>query len=149
MTVEEGPAGRTPVEALRELSRMAHTALQDPHSTRALWASRVAEVADGALAQDGFEPSEFANVAADAGMKAIIDWLAAHGAEARHIFIVLDLEPDSTPDAEAENATMAGHGYEGPEELFEELLDHARQVGESLGIQVNVVTAPHRVGGQG
>lgn len=98
---------------------------------------------------ESFEPSEFANVAADAGMKGIEAFLALHGARARHIFIVLDIDPATMPDPSAENGTMAGQGYDGPEEVFEELLDHARQVGAEMGVQVNIVTAPHRIGGQG
>lgn len=96
--------------------------------------------------EHGFGPREFANAAASAGMKAMTEFLAEHDAEARHIFVVLDIDPFGLP-ADSPNAAVAGHGYGSAEDLFIELLSHARRVGAEVGLTVTLMTGP--VGGEG
>lgn len=94
----------------------------------------MAEVLD-----DGETPVALVDQAAKEAFDTVKAVLGRVGGKARHIFIVIDGE--DLPEGEI-NATLAGHNYDGPEDLFAELLDHAEQVGRKIGASVNVLRTP-------
>lgn len=86
--------------------------------------------------QDRAEPVNLIEQAAAAGMDAIAQRLAQAGP----VRIVVCVQAENPPPGEL-NAVTTGHGIMGTGEVVSILLEHARECGVALGLDVKVLTA--------
>lgn len=89
-------------------------------------------------------PKTLVDRAADEAMKAAERHLNEHGAEPRHMLVIIDAKGQP---ADEPNATAAGHGYDNDRDVLAELLTHAHELGKEMGVEVNVISPTVR--GQG
>lgn len=81
-------------------------------------------------------PVSAVDAAAEKAITAVHNALASHGACARHVLVLVDA--DDVPDNQG-NASLAGFGYDGPLDVFNELMQHCAEIAEKLGMTMNVI----------
>ena len=83
-------------------------------------------------------PENLIEQAAQAAFDAVTEFLESEDARAKTIFVAIT----SDGLTEAENAIVAGQGFEGAGDILTTLLMHAKQVGDELGVQIVIAPMP-------